>query len=425
MSASVWPLVRLSLSRDRRSALSSTFGLAVGVASLVFFVSLGLGVGRVVREKVFPVDSSLVEVVPASFSLGLLGGGKLDDTAVARLEALPGVSRVFKKMNVRAPAVTIYRGDFFGRPLHMGLEVLAVGVEPDFVKRDVLMGEFVDPGPDKPIPALASTRLLEIYNKSFAPQRSLPQLSGQMLTGFVFPIDFNRSFVTATPPSASSIPAQAQLVGVSDRALLAGVTIPLDVARRLNRTANLDDVTFTAVTVQTADPSAVPLVVEAVKAMGLSVDDQERRMAENAGAAVAISTSSLALLSVLICVLAAFNIAHAFSAAVRAREKELGVMRAVGATRAALFRLVLAEALLLGLVGGLVGTLVALAAGLALDATATSLLPPFPFKPESWFLRPPWLLAGGVGLGVLAAAGGAFFPARRAAATDPARVLAG
>jgi putative ABC transport system permease protein len=335
VSVALWPLVRLSLTRDRRSALSSAFGLSVGVASLVFFVSLGLGVGRVVREKVFPVDSSLVEVVPASFSLGLLGGGTLDEVAVARLEALPGVSRVFKKMNVRAPAVTLYRGDFFGRPLHMGLEVLAVGVEPDFVRRDVLMGDFVDQGPDQPIPALASTRLLEIYNKSFAPQRSLPQLSGQMLTGFVFPIDFNRSFVTATPPSASSIPAQAQLVGVSDRALLAGVTIPLDTARRLNRLANLDDSTFTAVTVQTADPSAVPGVVTAVKAMGLSVDDQERRMAENAGAAVAISTSSLALLSVLICVLAAFNIAHAFSAAVRAREKELGVMRAVGAAAGA------------------------------------------------------------------------------------------
>jgi hypothetical protein len=425
VSVALWPLVRLSLTRDRRSALSSAFGLSVGVASLVFFVSLGLGVGRVVREKVFPVDSSLVEVVPASFSLGLLGGGTLDEVAVARLEALPGVSRVFKKMNVRAPAVTIYRGDFFGRPLHMGLEVLAVGVEPDFVRRDVLMGDFVDPGPDRPIPALASTRLLEIYNKSFAPQRSLPQLSGQMLTGFVFPIDFNRSFVTATPPSASSIPAQAQLVGVSDRALLAGVTIPLETARRLNRLANLDDSTFTAVTVQTADPSAVPGVVTAVKAMGLSVDDQERRMAENAGAAVAISTSSLALLSVLICVLAAFNIAHAFSAAVRAREKELGVMRAVGATRSALFQVVLAEALLLGLLGGAVGTALAVVAGVALDGASASVLPEFPFKPESWFERPAWLLLGGVCLGVFAAAAGAFWPARRASATDPVRVLAG
>jgi ABC-type antimicrobial peptide transport system permease subunit len=140
---------------------------------------------------------------------------------------------------------------------------------------------------------------------------------------------------------------------------------------------------------------------------------------------VAISTSSLALLSVLICVLAAFNIAHAFSAAVRAREKELGVMRAVGATRATLFQLVLTEALLLGLAGGVAGTAVAFLASVGLDAASTQLLPEFPFKPGTWFERPVWLLVGGVGLGVLAAAAGAFLPARRASATDPARVLAG
>lgn len=425
MSGSLWPLVKLSLSRDRRSAVSSTFGLAIGVASLVFFVSLGLGVGRIVREKVFPVDTSLVEVVPAQLSFGLLGGGALDEPTVARLEALPGVKRAYKKMNVRAPAVTIYRGDFFGRPLHMGLEILAVGVEPDFVKGDLMLGAFSDPGPDKPIPAIASTRLLEIYNKSFAPQRSLPQLSGQMLAGFIFPVDFNRSFVTSTNPNESAIPSQAQLVGVSDRAMLAGITIPLDVARRLNAAANKDAKTFTAVTLAATDPSQVPQLVAAVKAMGLRVDDQDRRMAENAGAAVAISTSSLALLSVLICLLAAFNIAHAFSASVRAREKELGVMRAVGASRAALFRLVLVEALLLGLLGGVIGTALALLAGSGLDVAAVRFVPEFPFKPETWFERPLWLMAGGVLLGVLAAVAGAFLPARHASRTDPVRVLAG
>ncbi|MDP3235970.1 MAG: FtsX-like permease family protein [Myxococcales bacterium] len=425
MSGSLWPLVRLSLSRDRRSALSSAFGLAIGVASLVFFVSLGLGVGAIVRDKVFPVETSLVEVVPAQLSFGLLGGGTLDEATVARLAALPGVERAFKKMNVRAPAVTIYRGDFFGRPLHMGLEILAVGVEADFVKQDVLLGEFVDSGPDKPIPAIASTRLLEIYNKSFAPQRALPQLSGQLLTGFVFPVDFNRSFVTSTPPSASAIPSQAQLVGVSDRGLLAGITIPLEAARRINTAANLDAKTFTGVALKATDPSQVPGIVAAVKTMGLRVDDQDRRMAENAGAAVAISTSSLALLSVLICLLAAFNIAHAFSASVRAREKELGVMRAVGASRSALFRLVLVEALVLGLLGGVLGTALALVGSVGLDVAAVRFLPEFPFKPETWFQRPLWLLAGGVGLGVLAAVAGAFLPARRASRTDPARVLAG
>lgn len=417
-------LVRLQISRDRRGAFSSTFGIAMGIASLVFFVALGLGVGRVVSEKIFPVDSRLVEVVPSQLAIGLFGGGKLTQDAVDRLTAIPGVERGYRKMSVRVPAVSFYDGDFFGRKLRMGIEVIAVGVDPEFVRADVKLGDFIDPGPGKPIPTIVASRLLEIYNKTFAPARSLPQLSASMLVGFSFPVDFNRSFVAVVAPGPITS-TQAQVVGLSERGVLAAATIPLDVAIRMNKAANVDAETFTGVALQASSPSDVPRIVAAVKEMGLRVDDQDRRMSENAGAAVAITTSAMALLSALICVLAAFNIAHALSAAVRARERELGVMRAVGASKRDIFGLVIAEAAVLGLAGGLFGTVTALLAALGVDMLSASVLPEFPFKPETFFLVPLWLPLLGVGLGVLSALGGAWLPARRAARIDPARVLAG
>jgi ABC-type lipoprotein release transport system permease subunit len=159
--------------------------------------------------------------------------------------------------------------------------------------------------------------------------------------------------------------------------------------------------------------------------MGLEIDDQERRMAENTGAAVALVTSALALLSILICLLAAVNIAHALSASVRARSKEIGVMQAVGASRSDVRAIVLAEAAVVGLAGGAAGTAVALALAFAVDRLAKGYLPNFPFKPESFFSFPWPVVLGGVVLGLVAALAGAFFPSRRAAATDPARTLAG
>jgi ABC-type antimicrobial peptide transport system permease subunit len=119
------------------------------------------------------------------------------------------------------------------------------------------------------------------------------------------------------------------------------------------------------------------------------------------------------------------NIAHALSASVRARAKEIGVMQAVGASRADVRNIVLAEAGVVGLAGGLLGTLAALLLALAVDRLATSYLPQFPFKPESFFSFPWPVVVGGVGLGLLAAVAGAWFPSHRAAATDPARTLAG
>ncbi len=422
----LWALVRMALRRDARGALFSGFGVAVGIGALVFFVALGLGVGTVVRERVFPVDASLLDVVPPQVSLGaLFGGGRLDQATVDRLAALPGVSAAYRKMNVKVPAVSRYDGEFFGSRLRIGLEVLAQGVDPALLEGEgIPEGTFQEVAKGEPIPAVAATRLLEIYNKSFAPARKLPQLSSAMLVGFSFPVEFGRSFVTVGP-RVNTVATQVQLVGMSDRALLAGVTIPLETAIRLNREMGQDAETFTAVTLRASDPAFVPRIAAEIRQMGFEVDDQERRMAENAGAAVAITTSALALLSVLICLLAAVNIAHALSAQVRARAKEIGVMRAVGATRADVRRLVLWEAAVIGAAGGALGTVGALAVGALVNVLSGRFLPQFPFKPESYFAFPAWLLLGGVALGLIAALGGAHLPARRAAGTDPARTLAG
>lgn len=418
-------LVGLSLRRDLRGAVSSIFGVAIGIGALVFFVALGLGIGRVVREKVFPLEAQLVEVVPSAINLGsLLGGGKIDQATVDRLAALPGVSRAYRKMTVRVPAVTRYDGDFFGTRLHMGLEVLAVGVDPGLVKKDVLMGGFTDPAPGEPIPAIVASRLVEIYNNSFAPNRGLPKLSAALAAGFQFPVEFNRSFVVATKPGPTTATTM-QLVGASDRGMLAGITIPLDTAIRLNKASGVDFESFSGVTLQADAPSRVPELVARVKEMGLKVDEQERRWAENAGAAVLLTTTALALLSLLICLLAAVNIAHALSASVRARSKELGIMRAVGAAKNDVRALVFAEAAALGAIGGAVGSLFAVLATFALDAVALSYLPQFPFKPDTFFTIPWTLPLAGVALGIIASLAGAWWPSRDAAGIDPARTLAG
>lgn len=423
-TASVAELVRASLQRDRRAAFFSAFGVAVGVGALVFFVSLGLGVRRVVREKIFPVDMSLVEVVPPAVSIGaIFGGGRIDQSVVDRLAALPGVRRTFRKVSVQTPASARYDGGFFGSRIRMGLEVVAVGVDPELMAGDV-REPFEDTGDGQPIPAVVANRLLEIYNKSFAPSRKLPQLSSQMVTGFSFPVEFGRSFVAVTEGTYRDS-AQLRVVGTSDRALLGGVTIPLATAMKLNERAGKSDGSFSAVVLEAESPDHVPALVEQVREMGLSIEETERRLSESVGAAVAITTTALALLSILICVLAAVNITHALSAAIRARAKEIGVMRAIGATRADVSRLVLSEALVLGLIGGTVGTVFALATALGLDALSARFLPEFPFKPESYFAFPAALWVGGVLLGAVAALTGAFFPSRAAAAVDPTRTLAG
>jgi putative ABC transport system permease protein len=419
-----WLIARRNLAAHRRPAALSAFGVAIGVASFVFFVALGHGVSRFVREKLLPVDATTIEAKPAEVSLNLiLGGGQLDDDAVARLRAIEAVADAFPKMALRIPSSTRFNGDFFGRPLRIYAEIMAEGVEPTLVAQDLAdASAFADPGPGRPIPVLANDRILELYNKTFAPQRGLPRLSPAMLDGFQVPVAWGQSFIAGTVASARE--GVLELRGFSRHALPLGVTMPLDAIRRINREQGKDADAYSSVLLRARRPDDVPAIAEAVRRMGFEVDDSERRLAEQVGFGIAVVTGTLALLSSLIAALAAVNISHAFYAAIRERRREIGILRAVGASRRAVLRILLLEAAILGSAGGLVG--VAAGAGMALvvDRTAVRLLPDFPFKPDHFFAFPGWVFAAGMAIAWAAALIGALSPALTAARSEPVDALA-
>ncbi|MFM2152607.1 MAG: hypothetical protein RL199_1042 [Pseudomonadota bacterium] len=157
--------------------------------------------------------------------------------------------------------------------------------------------------------------------------------------------------------------------------------------------------------------------------MGFDVDDGEQRLARQVGFGITVVTSALAALSLLITLLAAVNIAHAFYAQVRERRREIGLMRALGASRRDVLVLLLSEAAIVGLGGGLAGVLAGLTAVRVVDLVALTWLPDFPYKPETFFLVTPGAVLGGLALATAAAMGGALGPARTASASDPSVAL--
>ena len=419
--ARLWKLANANLSRELGALGVSAGGVALGIGCLVFFLALGRGVQRVVRD-VFPVSARELEVVVPQVGIGsLFGDVRLDDAAVARLRQIPGVAEAFPRVALRVPAVTRYNGPFFGREIRMGLEVVGVGIPSELIGADARL-PFVDPGEGGPIPVVVNRRLLEIYNKVFAPQRGLPTLTDSMLVGFEFPIELGRSYV-AEKTLAGAYAARLRLAGFSDRAPIAGLSMPLQAVRRINARFGQDTGGYSSVLLRAQRSEQVGEIASAVKRMGLDLDESERNRALQIGAAVELVTLALSLLAALITALAAVNIAQAFHAAVRERTREIGVMRAVGATRVDVATLILAEAAVTGIFGGALGVLLARVGGLLVDRLARTGLPQFPFKPETFFDFRPTHVALGILIAVVASLAGAFFPARAAAALDPARAL--
>jgi putative ABC transport system permease protein len=95
------------------------------------------------------------------------------------------------------------------------------------------------------------------------------------------------------------------------------------------------------------------------------------------------------------------------------RTGEIGLLRAVGAGRAQVARVFLAEAALLSLAGACAGLLVGLLGVGALVAA----FPALPARP------PAWSIASSLGLAVLVGVVFGIAPARRAARLDPVAAL--
>jgi hypothetical protein len=446
-------VIAVDLRRHRRHLIAASVGVVVGVAALVFLLGLALGLRQVLLGEVLPVDR--VEVSPASADFDVLalrfqlGADTLDNDQIERLEALPGVAAVYPKMKLIVPAMASGGERLLGSG--MQTELVADGIDPALVADEV--GEAFryerDTAavpcrsdrdcPDSAwcadrglggtgmcrshVPVLVSNHLLELYNGSFRRAYNLPRLNPDFAVGFTFDMAFGASTLKPTA-RGGVIRERMRLAGFSDRAIPLGVTLPLDFVRELNASfgSAKDAEAYHSAIVQVESKAAVAGVIEAIQGMGLEVTD---RGAERAATLMAVLMAVVAVIGGAMIAVAAVSVAHAFFMIVYHRRREIGVMRAVGARRSDIRAVILGEAAVVGLTAGFVGVLLATIATLGCDAVARSGLPDFPYKPDSFFALEPWLLAGAVVLAVAACLAGALIPAWRAAARDPAEILAG
>jgi len=107
------------------------------------------------------------------------------------------------------------------------------------------------------------------------------------------------------------------------------------------------------------------------------------------------------------------GIANIMLVSVRERTREIGVRRAVGATRNAILMQFLIEAIVIASIGGLVG----LALGAGIIAVTQMAIPGLPVKLS------PWIVLTALGFSVAVGVVSGVIPARSAAALDPVEAL--
>jgi putative ABC transport system permease protein len=125
---------------------------------------------------------------------------------------------------------------------------------------------------------------------------------------------------------------------------------------------------------------------------------------------LALAVASLAIVNTLVM-------------AVLERRREIGIMKALGASDADVKKLFFAEAGVMGVLGGAVGVLLGWLMGKGINLGLNIYLRRQDLPPEQIWTMPVWLVAAAVGFAVVVSLIAGLYPAARAARLDPVQAL--
>jgi putative ABC transport system permease protein len=446
-------LLRLATRNLRESMLRNsltTIGISVGVASLVSMMSLGVGLQRMIGLRLEKVGFNLLTVMSrGSLRMGDMGADfsqasvaderALDEAARLEIARLPGVVEAYPELR--------FTGEF--KFADLTRHSLATGL-PESVKTtddfNNVKGRFFS-SPDAAEALVEKSFAAELLGKSVPrpgrgmlkkmsapPSLDVPALARD-LVGKELVLNYSERVAGADPAGGYSVtPRQAsmKIAGVADidmqsRYARTGVFLPMKYAQGLHAMQGSDlratsAPTYNMLIVRVREPGQVQKVEDAVKKMGfgaISIQDAMRSLRQG----FAVFDIFLGVFGSLALAVASIGIVNTLVMAILERRREIGIMKAIGASDADVKRVFFAEAGAMGLVGGCAGVLLGWLIGRAINAgTNIYLARQGAANVEVWYVSW-WLVAGAIGFSLVVSLLAGWYPASRASRLDPVEAL--
>lgn len=421
----------------------TTLGIGVGVASLVAILSLGVGLQQLASKRL--TNSGLFNAVIVMSRENMRGGfgrGRgmtadttasvpprpLDEEARKELATIPDVAEVY-------PEVRFPTGIKFGDSTY---PTVVAGV-PQSSKGsgayDGIEGAFFS-GPE------AQEAILQIeLAKQLSPNPN--SLIGQNVT-------LNYAERQALAASAdggisggfSVVPHEEQLkiVGIIETEPATGaggfgqvrMMIPLNVAEKLQaaQTNDLRSVlggnggrpNYSSLTVKVNDPAQVEAVEDNIKARGFgafSLVDASK----NLTLIFRVFDTLLGSFGGLALVVASLGIVNTLVMAILERRREIGILKALGASDGDVKKLFFTEAGCMGLLGGIFGVVLGWAIGRGINFGANVYLHRQNLPSIELTAVPVWMVVFAIALSIGVSLAAGLYPASRAAKLNPVEAL--
>lgn len=389
-----------SLRNNKVRTFLTLLGIIIGVTSVTTIIGLGEGVKRQVNQQINDLGSDLITIVPGRSQSGVtsvtslgsvLGGStaRLSEADVAAIRKVPNVAL--------SDGVMQLDGSIGRKQKKLDTQILAVGNDYLTVTKQKLSGG-------------------QFFGKELE-NNNVVILANNVST----------SLFGSEDPLGSTVKIRNTdftVVGVLDaykgfnfgRTLDDLVLIPLATGKSLNQ----DSVQFQQVSVKLAEPTKAASTTAAIRGallknhggeedFTITTQSQLVRTTDSVFKVLTTFTAAVASISLLVGGIGVMNI---MLVTVTERTHEIGIRKALGATRLQIMMQFLVEALWISLLGGAIGIILSLLINVVIKSQ-TALKP----ATDLWII----LLAAAVSLGVGIIFG--TWPAIRAARKDPIEAL--
>ncbi len=389
-------------SRSLRSLLT-VFGIVIGVFLIVTLLSLSEGIKDTINRQLMSLGGNMIFVMPGSddnpLSGIMFGGDKLEKQDLLAVEKTEGVLKVlpasYQAINVR------YRQEnkslvVEGFPLVDGMEImkkfqgwsLSAGRWPSAGQREAVVG--MKFGQDIFKTAVKPDDEFNIKGKKFIVTGVLNSLGSKQDDSSVF-MDIGEFQDLVGQQRGTAQMAMVQIDENMDANLVAQKI--KDSLRRVQRRAyGSDTLNFAVITSEKVNDIA-------------------------GGVMAVIQFAILAFASIAILV-GGIGITNTMYTSVRERTREIGIMKAIGATNGAIMAIFLFEASIIGLGGGIGGTVFGLLTAWIVQAYG-QVHPMFYFTASF----SPWIIIFGLSFSFIVGCLAGILPARRAAKLRPIEAL--
>jgi putative ABC transport system permease protein len=428
----------------------TTLGIAVGVASLVAMLSLGVGLQRLASRHLR--TSGLFDTVVVtsrrdmrSFNREQEANGpspaespELDEAARAKIERLPDVAEAYPDIRFITefrfddkPHLTMVAGLAFSSKDSDGFE----GMQGRFFSSDdahevviqkgfaaELSGKAPARGDDNITVAELARPLLGKQIVMRYGERDSSGASADTSSYSVISRELPLTIVGVTDLDPDSMRGAARARLFLPEKLLLGLHAMQAYNFRDSTGMPSNEPTYTTVIARVTGAGKVDAVEQAVKKLGFntfSILDASKSMRRF----FAILDLFLGIFGSLALTVASIGIINTLVMAILERRREIGIMKAIGASDSDVRGLFFAEAGAMGILGGVFGVILGWIIGRVINFGTNVYMHRQGFPPEHFWAVPWWLVVFALGFAFLISLVSGLYPASRAAKLDPVQAL--